>query len=286
MKRRTRKQLPMLLGLSTALIAATGGFGYMAYEAASAVVADHHGCFEDFSGRHTVVWVDASPPTWNDEQRRSLRNRLDQLYEGLGFNERLSVFTTEGDIINDVPEPRFHVCGQARSSHQLEAIGASPARAGFLKRQKERLYERVLAPELDALLAKQPDAARVQNHQSPILEQLVALSHRREIESGSKLVIISDLLQNSDSSRFCLVQMAMPKFAVFRKRSIYQERLKPNSLAGVDVEVLMLQRYGYGQKNALPYCRNEEEIKAFYRDYLVAAGVRSPRFLRIRQGRS
>ncbi len=286
LKRRTRKQLPKLATLSIAVMAVIGGFGYMAYDTALRPVADEYGCFDGVPADNTVVFVDASPPRWNEEQSRSLRSRLDQLYEQLGFNEKFSLFTTEGDLIGDILKPRLKLCGQASSSEELESVGAAPAQAGYLKRQKQRLYERKLAPELDKLLVENPDEPRQQNYQSPILEQLVALSRRPELQAAAKLVIISDMIQNSESAHFCTVKGDMPPFAIFSKRRVYLERLQPESLKGVEVEVLMLQRYGYGMTGAFPYCRDEEEIKAFYRDYFHAAGVNKLRFVRIRQGHS
>ena len=286
LKRRTRKQLPKMIALSAAVMAAMGGFGYMAHDTALRPVADEHGCFDGVIGGNTVVFADVSPPRWNGEQGGSLRSRLNQLYDSLAFNEKFTLFTTEGDLIGDVLKPRLHLCGQASSSEELESVGAAPAQAGYLKRQKQRLYARKLAPELDTLLSENPDESRQQNYQSPILEQFVALSRRPELRAGTKLVIISDMIQNSESAHFCTVKGDMPPFAIFRKRQVYLERLQPESLEGIEVEVLMLQRYGYGMKGALPYCRDEEEIKTFYRDYFHAAGVKKMRFVRIRQGRS
>ncbi len=50
----------------------------------------------------------------------------------------------------------------------------------------------------------------------------------------------------------------------------------------MDVEILMLQRYGFGS-GALRYCHSEEELKTFWRDYLIDNGVVNPRIIRIRQ---
>ena len=59
--------------------------------------------------------------------------------------------------------------------------------------------------------------------------------------------------------------------------------LKPSTLVGVKVEILMLQRPGYGVENFYPYC-SENELMAFWRDYLVDNGVKNPEFTRIRMG--
>lgn len=282
MNRRLGKQLPALLGMGGVLSVLTVGLGYMGIQTYGKATADAYGCYADAPQRTTFVLVDASEPRFNGEQARSLRSYFDQLYAGLKFNERLSIYTSEGDQIASVANPRFSVCGPARTPDQLEAINAPGGETGYLRKQRERLYTKVLAPELDALLALNASAARAQNHQSPILEQIADLSRLPAMRPGSRLIVISDLLQNSDTARFCRRRGDMPHFTVFRKRAIF-ERIKPNSLEGVDVEVLLLQRYGYGQPG-MEFCRDEEELRAFWRDYFIAAGVSSPRFMRIRLG--
>ncbi len=285
MRRRTQKNMLRLAAYSSVLALCVGGLGYAALQNIGKRTPDRFGCFDDIEQPHTTVWLDASQPRFNDEQGRSLRRYFDQLYTSLGFNERLSVFTSEGDQVGSVTKPRFHVCGQASRPEQLEAVNANGGQAGYLKKQKLRLYEKVLAPELDALLSAKPAAARRQLYQSPILEQIADLSRAGQLKPGSRLIIISDLIQNSDSAQFCRVQNDMPSFANFEKRRIYQQRLKPQSLEGVTVEVLMLQRQGYGQ-GGLRHCYSEEELRDFWRDYFIANGVKNPRFIRIRQGAS
>lgn len=276
-RRSRRKNLPKILGLSAALAVCVGGAGVAAWQTMGVRTPDRFGCFNGVPQKHTVVMVDASTPRWNDEQGRSLRQYLDQLFVNLDFNERLSVYTTEADALASVAAPRFHVCGQATSPDELEAAGAQSGSEGYLQKQRERLYQKVLAPQLDALLAQNPSAERRQSSQSPVLEMIADLS-RTAIPAGGRLVVISDMIQNSDSLQFCTTKNDMPRYAALKKRSIYQ-RIKPNSLDGVQVDVLMLQRVGYGT-----YCASEEEIKNFYRDYFVDAGVANPNFIRIRHG--
>ncbi len=75
----------------------------------------------------------------------------------------------------------------------------------------------------------------------------------------------------------------MPSFRVFRERETYRQRLVPRSLEGIEVTVLLLQRYGYGQ-GFLKYCKNEEELTTFWRDYFTGNGTVNPVFIRIRSG--
>ena len=281
MNRRLRKQLPALLGMGGVLCACIVGLGYMGFQAYGKATADEYGCYESAGQRQSVVLVDVSGPRFNEEQARSLRRYFDKLYSGLGFNEKLSIITTAEDQIGSVPTPRLHVCGQASHAADLEAINAESASSGFLARQKERLYEKNFGPAIAELLS--PDSDSKQRFQSPILEMIQSVRRFHPLRAGDRLIVVSDLIQNSDSVQFCRTKNDMPPFSVFAKRSVYQ-RLKPESLEGIDVEVLMIQRRGYG-RSTYAYCYSEEELRTFWHDYMIANGVADPRFVRIRHGK-
>ncbi len=281
MKRRSRqKNTIQLFALSTGLLLCLGGMTYAALQGYGKRVADQMGCFNGVDQSHTAVIVDASEPRWNEEQGRSLRRYIDQLYNRLSFNERLSIYTSEGDMMGSVLSPRFHICGQANSPQQLEAVNAEAGGTGYLRKQKQRLYDKVLAPELDTLLSLNPDDRRRQLQQSPMLEMIKTLS--RDLRPGDRLVIVSDLINNSDTVQFCRQQNDLPLFSNFKKRSAYQRRLKPQSLEAIEVEVLMLQRHGYGQGD-LQYC-HEDELQQFWEEYFLDNGAEAPQFIRIRHG--
>ncbi len=283
MNRRLKKQLPALLGLSSILIACIFGLGYMGWQSMGEITADKYGCFEGIPARQTVVLIDASEPRWDKTQQRALYTYFKQLYNRLDFNEKLSIFTTEGDQVSSVPSARFHVCGQAKTPNELTAIGAAEAQVGYLKRQKQRLFEKRLKPELDAMLSLSPKTSRRQLYESPIMEFIRAVSRTRTLKNSDSMIVISDAIQNSESLRFCRVKNDMPNFKKIKQRRIYRERLKPASFSGVAVEFLMLMRSGYGQQG-LKYCNSEEELRSVWRDYLIDNGAASPKFIRIRGG--
>ena len=273
---------PRTVALAGALAVCAAGAGVAAVHLYGKPTPDTFGCYDSAPQTHSFVLFDASNPRFNEEQERALRTYLDGSYGNLGFNEKLSFITTEGDQVSSIVRPRFYVCGAARTPADLEAINAASATSGYLRKEKDRLYRELYAPELDALLALDPEDGRVQEWQSPILETIQAIARLPEFQPGSRLIIISDLLQYSDSAKFCRVQNEMPPFRVFKQRPVYA-RLKPKSLAGVAVEVLMLQRQGYGQAD-LQYCSGEDEIAAFWRDYLIDNGAADPSLIRIRHG--
>lgn len=285
MRRRSKKQdLPKIIALGAVLAVCTGAMGYAAFSTFGQPTPDKHGCFEDVKQRNTFVVFDASEPRLNIEQHRSVRDYLDELYANLEFNERLSFITTEGDVISSMPKARFHVCGTAKNSDDLDEIGAQSASPGFLKKQKQRLYDTVYAPQVEAMLSPNPDESRKQVSQSPMLEMVKNVSHMKDFVPGSRLIVLSDLLQNSETAQFCIKQNQMPPFRVFRKQESYQQRLMPRSLESIEVSVLLLQRYGYGHPSFLKYCKNEEELTTFWRDYFSGNGASNPVFIRIRDG--
>ncbi len=264
-------------------VLAVGGLGIAIYLGSGKPMPDQYGCYESIEQSNHFVLFDASEPRLNEQQARSARNHFDELFANLGFNQKLSVITTEGDQISSPPKARFHVCGSARSPEELEENDAASATAGYLKKQKQRLYDEVYAPQIKALLSPTPDESRRQTSQSPILEMIQGISQMQGFVPGSRLTVLSDLLQNSESAQFCTKRNNMPPFRIFRKQEIYKQRLAPHSFEGVDVAILLLQRSGYG-RGVYKYCKNEEELTRFWRDYFIGNGAASPKFIRIRNG--
>lgn len=279
-RRRHKTNWPLVIGGTVAILSTMAGLGYAAFQAYGKPVSDRYGCFDGISGKQTHVLIDASEPRFDANQQRALLRYFKQEYDRLGFGDRISVYTTEGDQQSSVLSPRFHICVPAREPDQLTAIGADAGSPGYVRKQRERLYEKRFLPELQAVLADDPADMRRQNTQSPIMEMVADLSRMPSVRPGDKVTLISDLIQNSpESAQFCRVQNDMPPFVLFAQRRIYQGRLKPRSLEGVSVDMLMLLRRAYG-----PFCRDEDEIRRFWIDYFHANGVKEPRVIRIRYG--
>lgn len=272
----------MLAAYSIGIVLGLLGLGYAGYATLDDPIADANGCYAEAPSREVILAIDASEPRWNAEQQRALQRFVSQVYTDLGFNERLSVYTTEGDAYAALLSPQVQVCGTAKDPRDLAAIGVSAPSVGYLRKEAQRLFEKVLAPELAAILAIEAEPSRTQRNQSPILEMLQSLSRMPSFNQASRLIVASDFLQNSDTARFCVVQNDMPRFDVFKERRNYQ-RVRPESFEGIDVDFLMLQRAGYGGAY-LPHCRDEEELQDFFRDYAEHNGARSTRLTRLRHG--
>ena len=265
-----------------ALSLCAAGLGYAVIDNLSTLTPDAMGCYATAHPRETFVFFDASEPRFNEEQARSLHAYFDGLYANLALNERVRFYTTEGDQVASIPTPRFSVCGRARTPQALEDIGAAAANAGYPRKQKQRFLEKIYAPQLSAMFALTANDRRAQAYQSPILETLQAISRVPGFKPGSRLVIVSDLLQNSDSAQFCRTQGHMPRYARFKKRPVYA-RIRPLSMEGIETDVLLLQRQGFGHPQGLRYCSGEDELRRFWQDFLSDHGA-SVRFLRIRDG--
>ena len=278
-RRKKSNERNNLIAGGVVLAAAVAAIGYVGVRSINVPVPDELGCYAELDQRTTAVWIDPSGPRFDADQIRSLKNYfLDKL--DIGFNERLDVYTSEKDVQTSIMQPRFSACGYARNGQELVDAGLEPVQLGYLKRQREKQRKEILEPEFSAIFTANPDPSRLQEFQSPVLESFYGIAWNG-LESGDRLIAVTDLLQNTESGRFCTVQGDMPRFEAFKEREVY-ERLKPRSLEGVEVTVLMLIREGYGQAE-LPYCSSEEELKTFFSAYFADNGA-SVEFIRLRQG--
>ncbi|RLJ20764.1 hypothetical protein DJ030_06385 [bacterium endosymbiont of Escarpia laminata] len=92
MRRRKRKGNALaIIAYALILIACLAGLGYAAYQSYGKPTPDKYGCYSGVKQDHTLVLVDASEPRWDSNQQRALHRYFKQLYDGLGFNEKLSV---------------------------------------------------------------------------------------------------------------------------------------------------------------------------------------------------
>lgn len=278
--RNSRKLLRKNIAYTAGIAVGLAVLGYAALTALRQPQMDEVGCYEQDGQKQSVILVDASEPRWNEEQARSIHNHLDRVWETLAFNERLRVFTTEGDISSSVLKPRFWVCGQATSAEDLRSIGAQTATKSYLAQEKAQLYEQIFKPEIQAIFKSDPGSERRQNLQSPILESLQDIS--RHLSPETTITVISDMIQNSEVASFCSSQGHMPHFAEFAARPNYQ-LVKPEDFQGAVVEILFLQRQGYGA-GSLSHCSGEAEILRFWSDYFMANGASDIRVNRIRLG--
>lgn len=279
-KRRKQKKsvslvLPGLLG--SASLAALAVFGFIAYADINTLKPDEMGCFDLPDQASTTVLVDSSSPHMDKVQGADFIRAIKRVYDDMHGNEKLQIINTELDQIGSIPNPVISVCAPAKLPVELEAIGASVPTQAFLDRAREQVFETKILPALEAMASE--SAKKPQSFESPILEQIQSLSRLHELQNGSgskRLIVVSDLLQNTHEAQFCQSKGHMPRFKAF-KDSAYFERVRPQDLSRVDVKILMLIRPGYGA-----YCKGEDELRAWWSDYFAAANVSQIEFIRLR----
>lgn len=278
-RQKSNRNIWLYSGALGVIMAALGGAAYMSI---GTQTPDQFGCYDAEQPPAVFALYDASTDH-NAEQARSLRNAFDAAFENLLPNQRLIIASTAENEVADHVRPGFHICGAPRNPDELKALGGGSASAGYLQKQKQRLYEEVFAPKLEAMLSLDPASGLNQDHQSPLLETVQGISRLPEFVPGSTMIIASDLIQNSDSARFCREQGHMPRFAKFAGKDVYR-RVQPRAMDGIRVQIWMIQQFGYGHQDILPYCSGEEEIASFWRDYFTHHGADEPELTRIRIG--
>lgn len=281
-----QSSLPFVLSIAGGLILASSGLGYFVWQDMNTAKADELGCYEQTAPQaHTVALVDSSEPRFDAAQRRDLMTAFGDLFQrDLAFNERFSLIATDASRIGSVPNPVVTRCGPAHSPADLESVGAARASDAFLERQAAQAFEQDIRPHLESVFAINPPDAQRQRAESPILEQIQSLSRMPAFsrDAGHKrLIVVSDLLQNTGDAQFCHVQGHLPAFETFRTRP-YFERVAPRDLGGADVTIYLLIRGILGEP-PYPYC-TEDELVRFWRAYFDDAGAGSVDVIRLRRG--
>lgn len=285
-KNNSGRVLKLLGGVAFCSVAMAGA-GYIALQDANTLKPDEDtGCYTQTTAQDsTIAFVDSSDPGFDGVQSRDLVRAFTNLYKrDLRFNERLSVITTQQSRIGTIPDPVIELCGTAKSSAELENIGAAGATAAFLKREAEKTFEEKVAPQLDEIFAVNPTSANRQSRESPILEQIQSLSRLpafSERAGRKQLIIVSDMLQNTTDLQFCKTQGHLPSFSKFKESPEF-DRVRPASLVGTDVTIYMLVRGMLGEAR-YPFC-TEPELTQWWKDFLTDAGAQSVDVIRIRQG--
>lgn len=278
--RRTQSARPKMIGYAVGIALALGGLGYAALSVYGKPLPDALGCYDVAPQPQRIVLIDASEPRWNGQQAQAMHSYIDQLWNDLGFNERLSVYTTETEVNHSVIRPRFELCGQATDPRELEAIGAQSATPGYLQKQKQRLYDQILRPQMAAILNPSPPESRLQRYESPLFEVLQDIS--KTLRPNASIAVFSDQIQNSEAAQFCRVPNDLPTFANYTKRPEYR-LVQPRDFQNARIELLLIQREGYGLQQ-LAYCSGEAELVRFWTDYYRTNGAAEVFVTRIRRG--
>ena len=139
---------------------------------------------------------------WNNAQSARLHNLIIGMRDQLGINERLSIFVFQSVVQQGFP-PVFSLCNPGRGSDTTFWI-SNP-------RRWEKRFQESFGKPLDDIITELTTASASQL--SPILEVLVDLTNREELSSGEvprRIVLVSDMLQNSDAYTFFPKPVVIP----------------------------------------------------------------------------
>ena len=205
--------LPVLgsVGMAALLL----GIGYITVNDLTAAKPDELGCYLQSDGSaNTTALIDSSEPGFDVVQSRDLIHAFSRIVQNdLSFNERFSMVTTQESRIGTFPPPVIQLCGSAKTSAELEAIGAAGATQAFLKRQAEDQFNTRVAPQLAAVFSINPSDADRQRRESPILEQIQNVVREYDLSQDKgqqKLILVSDMIQNTSELQFCSTQGHLP----------------------------------------------------------------------------
>jgi len=260
--------VPMVAGLAASII--LGGVGFTIVSGADAVRPDAVGCYESTVPQGTTtVWWDVSS-SWSPSQERDIRSAIEGAWQLLGFNDRFSVITTEADKVGDLAPRRVEICGPARSENDYARHGIEKtASTGFLANEADKRFGKAIQPVVDGIFDETKASGGVLAIDSPILEQLQAISRDpafRDAAGRKRLLVISDGVQNTEIAHFCTVKGDLPPFDRFKKKPEYA-RVAPADMTGVEVSFYLVLRAEYP-----PYC-TEDELATFWTAYFEEAGA-------------
>jgi hypothetical protein len=224
----SRKRRAMLIVIGIALATAAGG-GWFIKERADRLAIDEHLCPpqpESF----LAVLVDVTDPM-SLPQRQDLRNKLEELKDSVGRYGKIVIFKVDASR-EQLLSPVLEVCNPGSAS-DVSGISADPK---AIQKTYQEKYQAPVDRAFQQLMVASGSEA------SPILQsiQSVALTELKEPQARDKpqkLIVISDLLQNTKGLSF------------YGRRPSAEEVMQSSEFAtartdlrGVDVELWMLQR--------------------------------------------
>jgi len=274
---RTKKLL--LLGAVPLVVIGGGGFALAQYMKIEKI--DDAYCFARADQHQTAIFLDNSmQANLPAQQLRDYQTGFDNAYAQAPANTRIAIFTTASDISGSLAKPVASICKPAATTNEQADLRAPSKPAPYLAnraREAKAHYSDIVG----RVLADAQDTSKAAGD-SPILEQLQAISRYSGFTSSNRsLVAITDGIQNSEIARFCAVQGDMPRFAIFEQQARYKH-VKPRSLAGVNVNLLLVESATLPQKG-LAYCTNNE-VRNWWPAYFTANGAASVESNRLRHG--
>ena len=257
-ERRQRRQAYINFAIAAALIAG----GFVAFQLIKPPPFDERTlCLvSDDQPPHTAIILDKTDE-YDEAQASLIADLVRRTRERLDVGERLTLFELDAEGRFD-PRGEFSLCNPGRGV-QVNPLFRNPA---MIEERYETLFEGPMDAVLDDLVTPKEAPS------SPILEAIARLAQTENFSEDvptRKIVIVSDMLQNSDmfSAYGGGGQMPanMPSAAEVSK--LAEDRFG-NRLRGVDVEIRLIPRGQYTdiQRGAL---------KDYWNDVFADLGVRA-----------
>ena len=226
-------------------------------------------CYPRTDQHQQVVFLDISLADLSAAQLRDYQEALAGAYDGVPPNTRIMVFTTAADVQRTLVRPVITICKPPATETEQKAIAAPSETTPLLKRRAAEARA-TYDTEVEKVLADVQDPIK-RAGDSPILEQVRGISNYAGFRGASRsLTWVSDGIQNSEAGRFCTKKGEMPSYATFAKRPAFTF-LKPNSFAGTDVSVLLVESIRLPQAG-LEFCSNAE-MRRWWVDYFKGNGA-------------
>lgn len=167
----------------------------------------------------------------NPSQQQRIRQELEVIREGVPVGGAIDVYSI-GLTDEELLTPEFRLCNPGRGEDVNALVG--------LPKFAEKRWRETFAEPLQKLFDEMVNGGESAN--SPIMESiqsvaLTAFSGSKRKEAAKKLVIVSDMLQHTDSMSF---YRKVPVFENFRKTEYY--RKVRADLTGVRCEILYVRR--------------------------------------------
>ena len=266
------------LALMLVLVLGAGGYGLSEYSKIEQISADY--CYMREDQVQAAVFLDYSVnDNLSGAQRRDLVTALERAYAQLPPNGRVMIFTTARDTGASIARPVFQLCRPAATPGEQDSIGAPAKPAPNLRRIAGEAKAEFNA-EIARILSDTQDSEKAAQ-ESPILEQVRAISRYPGFQGPERrFVWLSDGLQNSEFARFGAVKGDMPSVAKFTRRPDY-DVIRPDSLAGVDVTLLLVESITLPQPG-LEFVTHSEMYR-WWPEFFRVNGAASVRLERLRR---
>lgn len=261
------------------LVLGASGYGLSEYTKIEQLGADY--CYARATQAQAAVFLDYSVNgDLTGAQRRDLVTALERAYAALPPNGRVMIFSTARDTGASIARPVFEQCRPAATPEEQESIGAPSKPAPNLRRIASDAQAE-FAAAVARILSDTQDGAKAAQ-ESPLLEQIRAISRYPGFQGRTRhFVWLSDGLQNSEIAQFGAVRGDMPSVAKFMRRPDYGGVIKPESLAGVNVTLLLVESLALPQPG-LDFVTHKE-MRTWWPEYFRANGAASVQLERLRR---